>query len=97
MTFVYGEPRVEDRHLMWELMQRIKHKSCDPWVVLGDFNEAIWQFEHFSATKRGEKQMEDFRDVLGLCGLQDLGFSGLPWTYDTNRGGNRNVKVSVGE
>jgi hypothetical protein len=39
---------------MWELLQRIKLKVSDPWVVLGDFNEAMWQFEHFSNTRRGE-------------------------------------------
>jgi hypothetical protein len=25
-TFVYGEPRVQDRHMMWELLKRLK--SC---------------------------------------------------------------------
>jgi hypothetical protein len=24
VTFVYGEPRVEDRHCIWEIMQRLK-------------------------------------------------------------------------
>jgi hypothetical protein len=51
VTFVYGEPRVEDRKQMWELLQRIKVKSQDPWLMLGDFDEALWQFEHFSETR----------------------------------------------
>jgi endonuclease/exonuclease/phosphatase family metal-dependent hydrolase len=46
---------MEDRKKMWELLQRTKDKSQDPWLALGDFNEALWQFEHFSATKRGGK------------------------------------------
>jgi hypothetical protein len=45
-TFSYGEPRVEDRHHMREILQRLKSRSSDPWVVVGDFNEAMWQFEH---------------------------------------------------
>lgn len=56
-TFVYGEPRVEDRHRMWEILQRLKTRSQEPWVVVGDFNETMWQYEHFSNTKRGERQM----------------------------------------
>ena len=80
---------------MWELLQRIKPNSRDPLIVMGDFNEALWQFEHFSATRRGEKQMEEFRNSLDFCGLKDIGFSGLPWTYDNNRGGNSNVKVRL--
>jgi len=80
---------------MWELMKWIKDKSVDPWLVMGDFNEALWQFEHFSATKRGERQMEDFREMLEDCDLHDLGFSGLPWTSDNKRGSQRNVKVRL--
>jgi hypothetical protein len=60
VSFVYGEPRVEDRKKMCELLQRIKAKSQDPWLMLGDFNEALWQFEHFSETKCGENRWKTF-------------------------------------
>jgi hypothetical protein len=95
ISFIYGEPRVENRNHMWELLQQIKTNVADPWVVMGDFNEAMWQYEHFSNRKRGEKQMEDFRIVLDECDLHDLGFAGLPWTFDNKRGGQRNVKVRL--
>jgi endonuclease/exonuclease/phosphatase family metal-dependent hydrolase len=62
---------------------------------MGDFNEALWQFEHFSNTKRGECQMEDFQDMLEVCDLYDLGFAGLPWTFDNKRVGHGNVKVRL--
>ena len=39
--------------------------------------------------------MADFRDTLNVCGLKDLGFSGLPWTYDNRKSGGRNVKVRL--
>jgi hypothetical protein len=39
--------------------------------------------------------MEDFREVLEICDLHDIGFSGLPWTFDNRRGGSRNVKVRL--
>jgi hypothetical protein len=39
--------------------------------------------------------MTAFRDVLVDCGLTDLGFVGLPFTYDNGRGGNANVKVQL--
>lgn len=94
-TFIYGEPRVEDRYKMWEILQRLKSRSGEAWMVAGDFNEAMWQFEHFSDTKRGERQMEQFRDVLAECDLKDLGFSGTPWTYDNKKRGSRNVKVRL--
>lgn len=94
-TFVYGKPRVENRHLMWELLKRMRKRSILPWFVAGDFNEALWQFEHFLATRRSEREMEDFRETLADCNLHDIGFMGLPWTYDNKQSGHRNVKVRL--
>lgn len=87
ITCVNGEPHVENRYLMWEKLQCLKNTSDLPWLVVGDFNEAMWDFEHFSATPRGEPQMIAFRDALEVCELVDLGFVGVPYTYDNKRGG----------
>lgn len=93
LTCIYGEPRVEDRHRMWSQMLDLKLRYDLPWLVIGDFNEAMWSFEHFSVTVRVEVQMEAFRDTLELCSLNDLGFSGFPYTYDNKRAGAANVRV----
>jgi hypothetical protein len=92
-SFIYGEPRVQDRHNMWSLLRRIMPKSDAPWLMIGDFNETMWKGEHYSCTRRAERQMLDFREVLSHCDLHDLGFVGLPWTYDNKQEGSRNVKV----
>jgi hypothetical protein len=39
--------------------------------------------------------MMDFREVLSYSDLYDLGFSGLPWTYNNNQRGTRNVRVRL--
>ncbi|XP_066347579.1 uncharacterized protein [Miscanthus floridulus] len=65
----------------------------EPWLAIGDFNEAMWGYEHFSACPRPERQMVAFRDAIADCKLTDLRFTGLPYTYDNGRGGNANVKV----
>lgn len=95
VTCVYGEPRVENRHLMWSKLQNLKNTSDLPWLVIGDFNEALWDFEHMSATPRAEPHMVAFRDALEICGLVDLGFVGVPFTYDNKRGGANNVRVRL--
>jgi hypothetical protein len=94
-TFVYGEPRVEDRHHMWTLLKRIKPCANEPWLMIGDFNETLWQKEHFSAPRRGERQMAESRNVLSFCDLHDLGYKGVPWTFDNKKEGNKNVKVRL--
>jgi hypothetical protein len=95
VTFVYGEPRVEHRHRMWTDLALLKASSELPWVVVGDFNEALWQYEHFSITPRAEPQMAAFRDCLQVCELKDLGFQGHPHTFDNKRSGSHNVRVRL--
>jgi hypothetical protein len=94
-TFVYSEPRTDKRHRMWDAMSDLKVSSTLPWFAVGDFNEALWQYEHLSASPRPEGQMAAFRDALMVCELKDLGFQGLPFTYDNRRRGNANVKVRL--
>jgi hypothetical protein len=77
------------------MLKRIKPLVNLPWLMMGDFNETMWQSEHFSERKRNEKQMFDFREVLSYCDLHDLGFNGTPWTFDNKQGGRRNVKVRL--
>jgi hypothetical protein len=63
-TFVCGEPHTQDRHVMWELLKRIKQIFKVPWMLIGDFNEAMWSFEHLSSRRRPERQMYEFREIL---------------------------------
>jgi hypothetical protein len=93
--FVYGEPCAATHHVMWESLRRLKPISRAPWMLIGDFNEAMWLFEQFSACKRPERQMANFRDVLADCELLDLGFTGVPWTFDYKQKGDRNVNVRL--
>ena len=94
-TFVYGDPMPSERHHMWTLLRRIKNESTEPWLMLGDFNEAMWQDEHFSRSRRSERLMMDFREILSHCDVHDLGFFGVPWTFDNKQRGDRNVKVRL--
>jgi exonuclease III len=94
-TFVYGEPRAENRHRMWSALCDLRASSALPWFVVGDFNEALWQHEHLSICRRPKNQMSAFRDALIVCELKDLGFQGVPFTYDNRRSGRANVKVRL--
>jgi endonuclease/exonuclease/phosphatase family metal-dependent hydrolase len=80
---------------MWEKLQNLKTNSDLPWLVLGDFNEALWQEEHLSCTPQPTCQMEAFREVLHDCHLTDLGFLGVPYTYDNKRARQANVRVRL--
>jgi endonuclease/exonuclease/phosphatase family metal-dependent hydrolase len=80
---------------VWDSLKSLSAISNLPRIVVGDFNEALWQQEHLSCTPRPERQMAAFRVTLALCNLVDLGFKGLPYTYDNKRRGRANVRVRL--
>ena len=94
-TFIYGEPKASQRYVMWDLLRRLKPLGVGAWFLVGDFNEAMWQNEHFSRHKRSIRVMANFSQALSECNLYDLGFHGVPWTYDNNQDGFKNVKVRL--
>lgn len=49
--------------------------------------------EEFGGQERPERQMEGFRDAVQVCDFMDLGFIGLPYTWDNRQQGGDNIKV----
>lgn len=94
-TGFYGEPRREMRHRSWELLSYLNAQSDAPWLCAGDFNEVLDAGEQFGGLLRPERQMEGFREAVAECGFMDLGFVGLPYTWDNRQPGIRNVKVRL--
>jgi hypothetical protein len=81
LTGFYGEPRWDDRHMSWDKICEL-HNSFDlPWVILGDFNEILFSHEKEGGNPRSQLMMQKFCDVLTDCNLEDIGFSGDPFTW----------------
>jgi hypothetical protein len=64
-------------------------------LCVGDFNETLFATEHFSETNREEWQMIPLWEVVDDCELIDLGYSGLPYTWDNKQSGATNVKARL--
>jgi hypothetical protein len=94
-TGIYGEPRRENRHNTWTLMRRLHGLRNLPWLCVGDYNETLFSTEHFSVHDREEWQMRAFREAVDDCDLQDLGYAGLPYTWDNRQSGSANVKARI--
>ena len=58
---------------------------------MGDFNETLHADEHFGVNVRPERQMRAFREAVSDCALQDLGWRGVPFTWDNAQQGSYNV------
>jgi hypothetical protein len=59
----------------------IRSSSDLPWACLGNFNEVLHRHEHVGVQERSHAQIAGFRDVVDVCGLQDLVYEGTSWTY----------------
>jgi endonuclease/exonuclease/phosphatase family metal-dependent hydrolase len=79
----------------WYLLRFLHAQSMVPWLCAGDFNKVLTEEEHFGVNDREVWQMEAFQDMAVDCGFTDLGFRGLPFTWDNKPKGDRNVKARL--
>lgn len=80
-TGFYGEPSTSMRHRSWSLLNKLGENNMEPWVVMGDFNEILWNREKKGRQLRPERQMEAFRNALKANSLIDLGYHGPRFTW----------------
>ncbi|KAL5832096.1 hypothetical protein ACOSQ4_017450 [Xanthoceras sorbifolium] len=91
-TGLYGCPHQNLRRDFWELLKRLKMGSSLPWLCGGDLNEILVSSEKLGGTNRLVSGMNDFRNALDFCNLDDLGFRGPLFTWSNKRVEAANVQ-----
>lgn len=43
LYFIYGDPVVKYRNLVWEKLNQIGMNRSEPWLMIGDFNELTYE------------------------------------------------------
>jgi hypothetical protein len=94
-TGFYGEARRELRHRSWDLLKLLNERCDLPWLCAGDFNEVLHANEQIGGQGRSERQIEGFRDAVADCGFVDLGYIGLPYTWDNRQPTATNIKCRL--
>jgi hypothetical protein len=69
----------------WELLQFLRREYDNPWIYAGDFNEILCASEQFGGNERQEWMMEGFREAVDYCRFTDMGYSGLPFTWNNKQ------------
>jgi hypothetical protein len=95
LSCFYGEANRSLRHKTWETMRVLRGESTLPWVCLGDFNEILHKEEQFGPNERDSAQIEAFREAVDICGLADLGYKGLDWTWEKRVAGGEFCRVRL--
>ncbi|XP_031120574.1 uncharacterized protein LOC116023707 [Ipomoea triloba] len=86
MTGFYGFPERGRRSASWDLLRTLADRSTLPWVVLGDFNDLLFQYEKRGGNPHPESLLRGFGEVVDDCGLIQLPMRGYQFTWERGRG-----------
>lgn len=81
LTGIYGEPSWGQKHITWEALRTLHGQMSLPWLVLGDFNEILFNYEKEGGRPRSQLAMQAFHDALNDCELEDMGYVGDLFTW----------------
>jgi hypothetical protein len=95
LTSIYGEPRWENKHLIWDRIRELNDQHNLPWAITGDFNEILFTHEKEGGNPRLQGYMQAFKDLLNDCELIDLGFIGELFLWKRGIIGERLDRVVV--
>ncbi|KAF5458927.1 hypothetical protein F2P56_022920 [Juglans regia] len=85
LTCFYGNPETDKRQEGWGILSHMNLIKPKRWLCIGDFNEVLHHSEKYGGTRRADKQIDDFRNVLQDCQLWDLGFTQGKYTWSNFR------------
>jgi hypothetical protein len=88
----------------WSYRDTLKfiHSSndLDPLDVcgsVGDFDEVLDHSEHEGVNERRYGQMAGFRDIMDVCGLYDLGYKGVGYTFEKKVAGGSYCRTRLNQ
>ncbi|KAA3472831.1 reverse transcriptase [Gossypium australe] len=91
-TGFYGSPYVNNKNASWNLLKKLGQDQNHPWLVSRDFNEIMYSFEKSRGIPREKRRMKAFRETLEECQLEDLGYSGVLFTWERGNLPETNIK-----
>jgi len=86
-TGIYGWAETSQKIKTCELIKDIHHDADIPWLLGGDLNEILFNFEKKGGAIKNQHVLDAFRETLEECGLYDLGFKGYEFTWENRREG----------
>ena len=60
ISFISGDPVINQRHLVWEQLTKISTSCSNAWFMVGDFNEINGNHEKSGGRIRSENSFIDF-------------------------------------
>ncbi|XP_019188318.1 PREDICTED: uncharacterized protein LOC109182624 [Ipomoea nil] len=86
MTGYYGFPERNRRQEAWNLLRSLANRSQLPWVVIGDFNDLLFQREKRGGNPHPNGLLRGFGETIDDCGLAQMPMQGYPYTWKKREG-----------
>jgi len=91
VTGIYGFPDEVNKKKTWALIQELASIVSYSWLCFGDFNDVLSLPGKQGGDPRNFEQMRIDTECIKLCGLEDLGFTGYPFTWANGREGEEHI------
>ena len=87
VTFIYGHPKLEQRHRIWTELQKLGSQINHRWVCIGDFNQVLQESDKFTFKDHAIAGNQMFQQILSDLCLMPIASKGLPFTWMNKRQG----------
>ena len=81
LSAIYTSPRYAKRRLLWDNLTKVVELHTLPWIIARDFNEVLVGEDKFGGRPVNISRVVNFQECLNICGMIDLGFSRLCYTW----------------
>ncbi|XP_019165702.1 PREDICTED: uncharacterized protein LOC109161665 [Ipomoea nil] len=85
MTRFYGFSQRGQRRDSWDLIRSLAGRSDLPWVMIGDFNDLLFQSEKRGGNPHPERLLHGFDETIEECGLAQMHMMGYPFTWEKGK------------
>ena len=70
-----------EHKILWNNLTQVASRHNLPWLLVVDFNEVLTSKDKFGGLPINLRRSSMFTNCLNTCGMIDLGFHGLRYTW----------------
>ncbi|XP_019176908.1 PREDICTED: uncharacterized protein LOC109172215 [Ipomoea nil] len=70
----------------WDLLRSLSGKLDLPWIVVGDFNDLLYQHEKRGGNPHPNGLLRGFGEAIEDCGLAQMPMDGYQFTWEKSKG-----------
>ncbi|XP_019197195.1 PREDICTED: uncharacterized protein LOC109191078 [Ipomoea nil] len=86
MTGFYGFSQRGQRRDSWDLIRTLAGRSDLPWVMIGDFNDLLFQSEKRGGNPHPDSLLHGFGETIEDCGLAHMPMTRYLFTWEKGKG-----------